>query len=255
MKLLELLNIMRKISVEIKTSTPMICGGTPRDKFLKRLDHISDLDITTGDKTVNYLSDTFARELKKKYNLTHKSMNDGHSSIFIGNLKVDFSSNFNSPNITSILMKMGINQPTEMQKEIFSRDLTCNALLLSLDLKEFSDPTHRGFKDIQDRVIRTCLSPEITLTTNRNRVIRTVYLACKLDFDVDNSIIKFVSNHPESVKIASQKTVIEKLNKAFSYDPERANYLITKMNLWNYIPITKVVYPYYLKQVKGVNLT
>ena len=88
MKLRELLNIMQQTAIKIGTTTPMICGGTPRDKYMKRLENISDIDITTGDKTVDYLSQEIELELRKQYNVTRKSMSDGHSTIFIGNIKL-----------------------------------------------------------------------------------------------------------------------------------------------------------------------
>lgn len=253
MKLRELLQQMLAVQKEIGASQPYICGGTPRDKYLNRLDKIADIDITTGDKTVDYLSQEFAIELKKKYNIIRKTMTDGHSSIFIGDLKVDFSSNFNTPGIDELLVKRGILKPTNMQKELFSRDFTCNSLLLSFDLKDVIDPTKQGFKDIKEKKIRTCLAPEITLVANKNRVIRSVYLACKLDFDVDKSIIDFVKNKPETVKIATNKALSEKVNEAFKWDSDKASYLLTQMNLWNHIPITPAIYPYYTKHLKGGN--
>jgi tRNA nucleotidyltransferase (CCA-adding enzyme) len=138
-----------------------------------------------------------------------------------------------------------------MQREMFSRDFTCNALLLSFDLKNLVDPTHEGFKDIKERKIKTCLDPKTTLTSNRNRVVRAIYLAAKLDFDVDDSIIKFVQQNPESAKIATDKVLNEKLNEAFKRDADKASFLITKMGLWNHLPITEAMYPYYQKHVKG----
>ncbi len=251
MKLKELLQQMQIVKDKFGTSQPMICGGVPRDKILGRLDHISDIDVTTGDKTVDYLSQQFFDVLKKKYNITRKVMEDGHSSIFIGSLKIDFSSNFNAPNIESILIKMGINKPTSLQKEMYSRDFTCNSLLLSLNLNDIQDQTHKGFKDIKEKKIRTCLSPEITLTTNRNRVVRAIYLASKLGFDIDDSIVSFVKRNPESVKISTTKSLSEKLNEAFKRDSDRASYYISKMELWNHIPITEIMRPFYEKNLKG----
>lgn len=251
MKLRELLQEMKGVQEKIGTSEPYICGGTPRDRYMKRLDNISDLDVTTGDKTVQYLAQEFGAELEKKYNVTRRSHDDGHSSIYIGSFKMDFSSNFNVPNIDKLLVDRAIKTPTEMQKEMFSRDFTCNALLLSTDLKDVIDPTHHGFKDIQEKMIRTCLSPEITLTSNKNRVIRAIYLASKLDFDIDPAIVQYVTEHPESVKIASEKALAEKLNEAFNRDADRAAHYIQKMNLWPHIPITEVVRPYYLKYQQG----
>lgn len=250
MKLRELLQQMKSVQEKIQTSESFICGGTPRDKFLGRLDNIADIDITTGDKSVDYLSQELALELQKRYNITRKTMEDGHSSIFIGNLKIDFSSNFNVQNIDNLLNNIGISKPTDMQKEMYSRDFTCNSLLLTIDLKNIIDPTNMGFRDIKDRKIKTCLSPNITLTSNRNRVVRAIYLSCKLGFDIDDTIIAFVKANPNSIKISTEKSLVEKLNQAFEKDSDRASYFITKMGLWNYIPITEKMHPYYLKHIK-----
>jgi len=251
MKLKELLYLLGKTAIDIKASYPMICGGTPRDKYLDQLEKVSDIDITTGDKTIDYLSEAFADKLGKQYKVSRKTMPDGHSTVFIGDLKLDFSSNFVIPNIDLYLQKLGIKEPTNFQREMFSRDFTCNALLLSLDLKNIIDPTNRGFKDIKEKKIKTCLAPEITLTSNKNRVIRSVYLSSKLNFDIDNSIIEFVKKNPQSVQDSSQSSLSKKLNEAFTWDADRAEHNLTKMNLWNYIPITKEVYPYYIKHIRG----
>jgi hypothetical protein len=253
MKLRELLQQMQEVQRKIGSATPFVCGGTPRDKFMGRLDNVADIDITTGDKTVDYLSQQFYEELRKKYDVTRKTMEDGHSTIFIGNLKIDFSSNFIAPNIDTYLQKLGITNPTSMQREMFSRDFTCNSLLLSIDLKQLFDPTKRGFKDIKAKKIVTCLSPEVTLTSNRNRVVRAIYLASKLGFDIDQPIIDYVRKNPQVAKISTEKATIEKLNKAFEKDPEKASRLITQMNLWPHLPITEIMQPYYSKQAVMTN--
>lgn len=215
---------------------------------MKQLDNVSDIDITSGDKSIGYTSQEFGIKLAKKYNIVRRTFDDGHSAIHIGDFKMDFSSNFNVDGIEAMLQKIGIKNPTEMQKEMFSRDFTCNALLLSLDLKSVTDPTGRGLKDINEKVIRTCLAPEITLVTNKNRVVRAIYLASKLDFDIDPKIVEFVKANPTSTKISTEKVTIEKLNEAFAKNPDRASYYITKMGIWDQIPITEAAQPYYKRQ-------
>lgn len=249
MKLRELLSKMKQVQEAIGASEPYICGGTPRDRYLGHLENIADLDITTGDKTVDYLSQEFEIALRKQYKVTRTTANDGHSTIHLGDFKMDFSSNFNAPNIDQLLAQKGIAKPNDMQREMFSRDFTCNALLLSLDLKQLSDPTNLGFKDIKEKMIRTCLAPEITLVTNKNRVIRAVYLASKLGFDIDPTIVEYVKKNPAVVKIATNKVLTEKLDEAFKRDPERATYYMNKMHLWDHVPITQSVQPYYMKAV------
>jgi len=251
MKLRELLFIIQATQKEIKVPEAFICGGVSRDKYMGRLDHINDLDITNGTNTINYLSQELAIKLKRKYNVTRKPMPDGHSTIFIGDLKMDFSSNFNVSEIDTYLNKLGINKPSEMQKEMYSRDFTCNALLIDTDLKNIIDITKHGFKDIKAKKIKTCLDPSITLTSNRNRVVRAIYLACKLGFDLDESIISYVQKNPNSVKISTEKSMTEKLNEAFDRDADKASHLLSKLNLWKLVPISEKIYPYYEKSLKG----
>lgn len=248
MKLRELLQKIIEIQQKIHATEPLICGGVARDKYMGDLKKISDLDITTGDKSIHYLADEFAGSFKKKFNISKKVAPDGHSTIYVGNLKMDFSSNFIVPNIETYLYKIGIKAPTNMQKELFSRDFTCNTLLLPFSLKEVIDPTHRGFKDIDLKVIRTNLDPSITLLAHKNRVIRSIYLACKLGFGIDNSIVEFVKSRPETVKNSTPKSLKEKLEAAFKWDGDKASYYLTKMNLWEQIPIIDSVYPYYMKR-------
>jgi hypothetical protein len=211
---------------------------------------VSDLDITNGEKDISYLSQELYNELKKQYDVSIVTAEDGHTSISMGNIKLDFSSNFVIPDIDNVLTKMGVKDITNMKREIYSRDFTCNTLLMNMSLNHIYDPTKYGFKDIQDKKIRTCLSPEITLTNSRNRVARAVYLACKLDFDIDHAIIDYVQKNPEVIKVSTPKSLNEKIGQAFTKNPEKASYLLNKMNLWNHISISETMYPYYQKSLK-----
>jgi tRNA nucleotidyltransferase/poly(A) polymerase len=257
MKLKDLLSEMKEVQQKIGASEPYICGGVPRDKYMNNLSNVSDIDITTGDKTVDYLSLELYNKLSAKYNIFRKIMDDGHSSIYIGKFKIDFSSNFNAPNIDALLKDRGVDKPTNMQKEIFSRDFTCNALLMPIDLNKILDLTQNGFNDIQNKKIKTCLLPSETFMSNPDRalirIIRSVYLSCKLDFEIDDAIIEFVINNISKINTSNNKGVSKKINDAFAKNPNKASFYLTKMNLWNYIPITEVVYPHYIAYIRGAS--
>jgi tRNA nucleotidyltransferase/poly(A) polymerase len=92
------------------------------------------------------------------------------------------------------------------------------------------------------------------LTANKNRVLRAIYLACKLDFEVSPEIIEFVKTHPESVKIATPKSTTDKLHQAFKFNPKKATQLITEMGIWGHIPIIEPARPYYQQSVKWHNV-
>lgn len=236
----------------------MICGGSVRDRYINNLNggqkiaDIGDLDITTGDDTIHMLGKEIASELRKHFNIEDKEMSDGHRSLFLGkgkdSFKLDFSSNFVVPQIDRHLHEFGITNPSPMQREMFSRDFTCNALLMTLDLKTIKDPTKRGFADIKAKVLKTCLHPDITFRYNANRIIRIIYLASKLDFDVAPEIIQWVVENKDMVRQSSEHYLKTNIDKAMKHNPEKAVALIGQMKLWDTLPMTNSLYPYFKAQ-------
>jgi hypothetical protein len=250
MKLKEILNTLYTISkADPSISMAKICGGIPRDKIIGDLESkFEDLDITNGDASIRVLADEFSRLMGSDFLITKKVATDGHVSVYLKNLKIDFSSNFNTPNIEALLLKRGIQNPTALQKEMYSRDFTCNALLLSLDLKNIEDPIGVGVKDTQDKILRTCLDPDNTFRYNTNRIPRVFYLATKLGFQVDPAIIEWIKNNPDVIRETKASYTTERLEKAMKSDPEKTVRLLNETNLWNHIPISESLMPYYQKK-------
>jgi poly(A) polymerase len=248
-KLRDLLANINEITTDLGLSSAFICGGVARSKVMGNLKDISDLDITTGDKSIQYLAKELAVLLGRHYSFDQKMMPDGHTSIMLGNLKIDFSSNFTAPNIDAILKEKGIDDPSDLQREMFSRDFTCNALLLDTSLKNVLDPTGQGIRDVHAKIIRTCLDPSITFTVNKNRVVRAIYLAAKLNFDLDSVAADWIRSNPTSIKVSSTHTLVEKLNRAVQYNGDKTASLLTDLNLWDQIPITELLQPYYEQHI------
>lgn len=248
MKLRELLNIIQNVGDANGIADIYICGGTVRDKLLGIIGkEISDLDITTGDKKVYNLATEFSIKMKEKYAIQSKTMDDGHTSVFIGNYKVDFSSGFIIPQIDEILHHKGIQNPTDLERESWSRDFTCNALMMTLDLKKITDPTKLGLNSIKEKVLRTCLDPDTTFRYNTNRIIRTFYLAAKLNFTVDENIIDWIKVNKSMIKLSSDSYLSKNINKGLNKNPKIIIDLINKTNIWDVIPITDKLIPYYKK--------
>lgn len=243
MTLVEILQLIEQTAQEKGLSTPFICGGTPRDKMMGRLNQLADVDITTGDSSVFQLAPAVAVKLPGS---KIKTMADKHSQIMLDDLKIDFSSNFLVPNISQMLKGVGIKQPTPLQCELFSRDFTCNALLMSIDLEKIYDPTGLGIKDIKDKFLRTCLPARITLGSQGRRVIRIIYLAVKLGFEVDPEIIEWVKENPKAILDAKPRQISEKIETALNIDKTRTIQLLDEMKLWD-------VLPGYAEMIKGTN--
>lgn len=240
MNLIQLLNEINAISKSVGASQPYICGGTPRDRVLNRFKPGGDIDITTGDNTIHLLSKAVAERIPGQY----KQMGDGHSQFYHNSLKIDFSSNFLIPNISTMLAKAGLSKATSMQQEMYSRDFTVNALIMTMDLKKVYDPIGLGLEDINKKLVRTCLPANVTLGYDPKRAVRSIYVAAKLGFNVDKEIINWVKKHPESFTSTNQDYISKKLIKAFNFNKTLTSSLLTKMNLWSIIPTNEALLPY-----------
>lgn len=241
MKIIELLSTIAKVAERVGTSTPFVCGGTPRDKILNRAEKIVDLDITTGDESIHFLGRSLGKFIP---NAQYQKMSDNHSQLIVSGLKIDLSSNFLVPGVKNMLQQAGITNPTSMQCELYSRDFTCNALLLTMDLKIIKDPTGLGLIDIKKKIIRTCLPASITLGSQHKRIVRVLYLAAKLGFEVDSEIITWVKNNPQYFADAKPKFIAEKLQKALDADKEKTVKLLDSMGLWKWVPPLSKLIPY-----------
>lgn len=246
MELIDILNSLSKIAKEMGKSTPYICGGTPRDKVMGRPMVIEDIDITTGDQSIKIL----ARELAKRFGGNYKEMLDGHSQLILDRFKLDFSTNYIEPGVDTMLINAGMKNPSQMQQELYSRDFTCNALLMTIDLKKILDPTGLGLQDIKSRTLRTCLPAKITLGSDLKRVARVIYMATKLNFKVDQEIIDWVRKNPQSiVPDGKSDYTTKKINQALDYNPDMTVRLINTMGLWPYVLPSERLMPYISRNV------
>jgi tRNA nucleotidyltransferase/poly(A) polymerase len=237
MKLLDQISL---IAQQNGTSTPYICGGLPRDKVLGKASDFKDIDLTTGDETVHALANAVHNAIPGEF----KIMDDKHATLVVDNIKIDFSSNFINPLAAQLLAKSGLNNPTKMQLELYSRDFTCNAMLMTMDFKVIKDPIGLGIKDIKAKKLRTCLPASVTLGIDNRRIVRAIYLASKLGFELDPEITTWVKQNPSVIANAGQGYIKRKLDDACDHNIGRTVQLITEMNLWAYIPVTEKLLPY-----------
>ena len=245
MKLTDLLNLIARVAQEKGTSEPFIVGGLPRDKVMGKIEEVQDVDLTTGDASIQELASHLNQILSANYpDVAMKTFPDGHSQISVEGMKVDFSSNYISPQAEPLLRKAGVSSPEPMQVELMSRDFTCNTLLLKLDLSTTKDPTGTAIKDIQSKIVKTPLPPNVTLSNDNKRIVRIIYMATKLGFEVEQPIIEFVSQNPQLIQNSKPKYITDKLHESMDYDTEKTVRLLTEMNLWQYIPISERLAPH-----------
>lgn len=82
-----------------------------------------------------------------------------------------------------------------LSQDALSRDLTINAMYLTIQSKQLLDPTKRGFQDIQSRILRTTRSVLATLLDEPVRILRIITLAGRfqyLNFRLDKQFIQTI---------------------------------------------------------------
>ncbi len=229
---------VKRLAKDNGLSEPYIVGGLPRDKILHRINKVEDIDLTSGDESIHKLAELTAQ----KFRVNPVRFPDGHYQLYIEKIKYDFSSNYNSPDAAYFLERAGIKDPSEIILELFSRDFTCNTLIIPLALRKIIDPTGLAIDDIKKKIIRTPLPPRITLRDDPKRVIRSIYLAAKLGFTVEEDIVSWVLSHHDKIKeevsIGFSK---RKLADATRADWRKTMQLVTRMKLWNVIGIPRIL--------------
>lgn len=232
---------IKRLAKDNGLSEPYIVGGLPRDKILNRSHKVNDIDLTSGDESIHKLAELTANQ----FQVNPMRFSDGHYQLFIGKVKYDFSSNYNSPDAVYFLNKAGIKDPSKMQIELFSRDFTCNTMIIPLHLRKISDPTGLALLDIKRKLIRTPLPPRITLRDDTKRVVRSIYLAAKLGFEIESDIINWAKMHHDKIASeVSQGFSKTKLAEATRSDAEKTMRYVTAMGLWDVIGIPNILMQY-----------
>lgn len=95
------------------------------------------------------------------------------------------------------------------------RDFTINALALSLSEATYGqliDPFN-GIADLQHKIIRTPLDPDITYSDDPLRMMRAIRFATQLDFTIEETSLASISNNAARLDIISGERIVDELNK------------------------------------------
>lgn len=240
MRFTELLDGLQQLARVHDISKPYIVGGLPRDRAMGlSLDKVTDIDLTTGDDSSLALAMAANRQWPSA---RFRSYDDGHSSLDFKNIRVDFSNNFVLPGIDEELKKHGIENPTPLQKEVFSRDFTINTLLQPLDLsKEPLDLTGRGLRDVKERRIVTPVDPELTIGHDPRRILRALKLAMKFDMGIDPALGRAMVKYRGALKNMSLARIRKQVNQMLKMDPKKAIRMLSAYKLLPIIPLSKMM--------------
>ena len=102
-----------------------------------------------------------------------------------------------------------------LQDDQNRRDFTINALALSLSKSNFGelvDPFN-GTADLEAKLIRTPLDPDVTYSDDPLRMMRAIRFATQLNFTIEEESLASITKNNERLKIISGERIVDELNK------------------------------------------
>lgn len=203
--------LIRQISgLSVKNNLPaFVVGGFVRDIFLHRPS--KDLDIVVLGDGIS-LAKAFADSLPGKRdfaffkNFGTAMVKTGEWDVeFVGARKESYVEHSRKPEV----------EPGSLEDDQNRRDFTINALAISLgkdNYGELIDPFD-GVKDLEKKIIRTPLDPDITFSDDPLRMMRAMRFAAQLNFTIHPETFESIKKNKERIKIISHERISEELNK------------------------------------------
>ena len=187
-----------------------VIGGFVRDYLLQR-DFKKDIDIVAVGSGIDLalkVSDLLPNKPKVQVFKNYGTAMLRYKDIdieFVGARKESY--NFESRN--------PIVENGSLKDDQERRDFTINAMAFSLNENNFGelvDPFN-GINDLERKIIRTPLNPDITYSDDPLRMMRAIRFASQLDFEIENESLEAIKRNAERIRIISGERIVDELNK------------------------------------------
>ena len=204
----DIFKIIKECSDELNQDSYAI-GGYVRDIFLNR--QSKDIDVVTIGKGID-LAEKIHQKLGNDSQLS-TFKNFGTAQIkwrdieveFVGARKESYDRNSRKP----------IVEDGTLQEDQDRRDFTINALAIGISEKVYGkllDPFN-GIQDLENKIIRTPLNPDITYSDDPLRMMRAIRFATQLNFTIEEISLSAITKNKERIKIVSKERITGELNK------------------------------------------
>lgn len=186
-----------------------VIGGFVRDIYLGRVS--KDIDVVTIGKGIE-LAELVHRQLGEEAHLS-VFKNFGTAQVKFNDLEVEFvGARRESYNRDS---RKPIVEDGTLEDDQNRRDFTINALAIGLNKTNFGkllDPFN-GIGDMEHKIIRTPLEPEITYSDDPLRMMRAIRFASQLNFTIEKKSLEAIAKNKDRIAIVSKERITDELNK------------------------------------------
>ncbi len=184
-------------------------GGYVRDLILQR--HSKDIDFVTVGSGIE-VAEAVTRALGKG---THLSVfrSFGTAQVKRGDMELEFvgarRESYRSDSRNPIV------EDGTLDEDLARRDFTINAMAICVNSSRFGELIDRydGLGDIERRIIRTPLDPDITFSDDPLRMMRAIRFATQLQFDIFPDTFEAMARNAERIKIITKERIMDELMK------------------------------------------
>lgn len=205
-----------------------LIGGNVRDFILRRPS--KDIDFVVIGNGIDFAHDVAAALGSQKSARFYGQFGTAmirykeHAVEFVGARKESYQHLSRKPEVS----------PGTLSDDQHRRDFTINALAVSLNERNFGqliDPFN-GIKDIEQKIIRTPLDPDITYSDDPLRMMRAIRFATQLGFSIHPESLQAISRNKNRIRIISIERITDELNKIIlASKPSEGFLLLSKTGL------------------------
>jgi len=198
-----------KAANELQVETYVI-GGFVRDFILQR-GKAKDVDVVCvgngielAKKVASLLPNKPKVQVFKTYGTAMLLYKDIEVE-FVGARKESYNENSRNPIVES----------GSLQDDQNRRDFTINALAISLNTANYGvllDPFN-GIEDLQNKIIKTPLEPDITFSDDPLRMMRAIRFATQLQFKIEDSTLSSIKKNANRLEIITRERIVTEFNK------------------------------------------
>ncbi|KAA5824422.1 HD domain-containing protein [Algibacter amylolyticus] len=224
--------IISKSAKELQLES-FVIGGFVRDFLLKRGD-AKDIDIVAigdGIQLAKQVAKNLPTKTKVQVFKTYGTAMLRHDDIeieFVGARKESYTEDSRNPSVENGSLEDDQNR----------RDFTINALALNLNEDAFGDllDPFNGVNDLENKIIKTPLNPNITYSDDPLRMLRAIRFATQLDFIIEAKSLEAITNNSARIKIITNERIVTELHKILeSKKPSKGFLLLEKTGLLKHI--------------------